>query len=249
MRAIIIGAGRGSRLMPLTEDMPKCLAPIGDRRILDHMIDALKSGGMDEIVFVGGYEIQKVKDAHPELNFILNSDWEHNNILASLFHADQEMDGGFICSYADILYRPSAIKALMEGSHDITLVIDTDWRTRYAKRSKHPEDDAEKVVVDGEEIIGIGRGIKSEAAHGEYIGVARFTAAGSQILRENYRRCLIQYDGKPFHSSASFKKAYLIDLFKELLLKGVSIHKVDIHGNYFEVDTTEDYTNAVKEWC
>ena len=46
MRAIIIGAGRGSRLMPLTEDMPKCLAPIGDRRILDHMIDALKSGGM-----------------------------------------------------------------------------------------------------------------------------------------------------------------------------------------------------------
>ncbi|HEY8503834.1 MAG TPA: NTP transferase domain-containing protein, partial [Gemmataceae bacterium] len=96
MRAIIIGAGRGRRLMPTTADTPKCFAEVRGRRILDWALAALRANGIDRIAFVGGYQIDKVRAAYPELTFRHNADWENNNILLSLFHAEDLMDGPFL---------------------------------------------------------------------------------------------------------------------------------------------------------
>ena len=109
MKAIFIGAGRGSRLMPHTDDRPKCLARVGDRPILDWITEAVREAGVDEIVFVGGYLMERVREAHPEFTFRHNPDWQDNNILVSLFCAEDCMAEGFLCSYVDILYRPSLV--------------------------------------------------------------------------------------------------------------------------------------------
>lgn len=248
MKAIIIGAGRGRRLMPLTEDSPKCFAEIGGKRIIDWAIEAFHAAGLREVVFIGGYQIDRIRTEYPSLTFKHNDNWEHNNILASLFYAEDEMDAGFVCSYADILYRPRVVQKLMQSPNDITLVVDTNWRERYRARTAHPEDDGEKVLAAGDRVLRVARDIASGAAHGEYIGVARFTPAGARTLREHYRDFLQEFDGRPFHDASSVQKAYLIHMIQELIQRGVPVHKVDTHGDYMEVDTTQDYQLAQGAW-
>ena len=125
--------------MPLTEDVPKCYAEIRGRRILDWSVAALRSAGLDDIVFVGGYRLERVRADYPAFRFCENTAWESNNILASLFCAEHEMGDGFISSYADILYTPAAVQRLVASAGDIALLVDTDWRRRYAPRTEHPD--------------------------------------------------------------------------------------------------------------
>lgn len=159
VKAILIGAGRGQRLMPLTGEAPKCYAEIGGRRILDWCLVALASAGLRDVVFVGGYLIERIQADYPGFRFCHNADWLDNNILASLFHAEAEMAGGFVASYTDILYTPDAAQRLVASPADIALLVDTDWRRRYAPRTQHPESDGEKVRLDGERVVEVNRAI------------------------------------------------------------------------------------------
>jgi choline kinase len=111
MRVIVIGAGRGRRLMPTTADAPKCFAEVAGRRLLDWALDAFRTSGLERICFIGGYQIEKVKAAYPHFTFRHNADWEHNNILASLFCAEDLMDQPFICCYSDILFTATSSPA------------------------------------------------------------------------------------------------------------------------------------------
>lgn len=251
VKAIVIGAGRGRRLMPLTEDQPKCFAPVRGKRILDWILEALAGGGFrqDHIAFVGGYQLPLIQTEYPEFTYYENTGWERNNILASLFCAEPAMADGFVCSYADILYRPEPVRRLMESTADITLLVDTDFRRRYRRRSMHPETDAEKLRADGARVTEVNRLIPGEEAAGEYIGVARFTPRGAALLREHYHRVLSRYgEDAPFQGAASVRMAYLIHLFQEMLEQGVEMHRVDTHGQYYEIDTTEDYQIVQEEW-
>src|SRR5262245_13549467 len=118
MKAIIIGAGRGKRLMPTTADTPKCFAEVGGRRILDWIVHAFVAHGIERVCFIGGYQIDKVRQAYPRFTFRHNADWENNNILASLMYAEDQMDEPFICSYADILFTPEVVQRLLASPED-----------------------------------------------------------------------------------------------------------------------------------
>src|SRR5688500_402100 len=198
--------------MPLTEDQPKCFAEIGGRRILDWILEALAAGGFagTDIVFVGGYQLPPLQREYPDFTYAENVERERNNILASLFCAEGHMEDGFVSTYADILYRPFAVERLMGSRHDVTLVVDTDFRARYVHRSMHPETDAEKVRCEGERVIEVSRRIPGEEASGEYIGVAKLTAAGAASLREHYHRVRrdVGEEGA-FQGAAMLRQAYL----------------------------------------
>src|SRR5215213_4910115 len=217
MQAIIIGAGRGQRLMPTTADTPKCFAEVRGRRIFDWTLAALRANGVDRIAFVGGYQFDKVKAAYPELTFRHNADWANNNILASLFHAEDLMDGPFLCSYSDILFTPEVARRALANTDDMALVVDTHWQQRYTDRTEHPPDDAEKVLVEAGRVTRVHRDIDPGRAHGEYIGVAKFTAAGAARLRAHYHRCRARYASQPFREARAFEKAYLIQLFQDMI--------------------------------
>ena len=248
MKAIIIGAGRGSRLKAMTENQPKCYATIGGRRILDWTLDAFDGAALRDKVFIGGYQIDRIRADYPQLTFAHNADWQNNNILLSLFHAEQHMAGGFVCAYSDILFRDSVVRAALDHPGDIVLCVDTDWRSRYVDRSQHPEHDAEKTTVAGDRVTSVHRDIASAEAHGEYIGVARFTPRGAALLREHYHRVRAEYAGKPWREAKVFEKAYLILLVEEMIERGVPVHFVTTHGDYMEIDTEEDYALANRDW-
>ncbi len=248
MRAIIIGAGRGQRLMPTTATHPKCFAEIQGRRILDWNLEAFAANGIEDICFIGGYRIDVVRENYPDFTFRHNDNWENNNILASLMYAEDLMDEPFICSYSDTLISKGVIAGLLESDKDITLSADTCWTDRYVHRTQHPPDDAEKVTVADGRVTRVHRGIAPADAHGEYTGVAKFSAVGAAALKEHYARCRENFAGKPFREAAVFEKAYLIHLLQDMIENGVTMHHSDTPGEYMEIDTQEDFDLAQTHW-
>ena len=248
MRVIFIGAGRGSRLMPTTENEPKCFARVQDKRILDWNLEAFAENGIDDICFIGGYLIDKVREEYPNFTFRHNDDWANNNILASLMYAEDLMDVPFICCYSDTLYSPNLIAGISSSDHDITLSADTGWAARYEDRTEHPADDAEKITTENGVITKVHREIDPDDAWGEYTGVAKFSVAGAEHLKRHFARCHAESSGKPFREAVIFEKAYLIHLLQEMIEHGVKMHHTDTANEYIEIDTQQDFEYAQTEW-
>ena len=251
MKAIIIGAGRGSRLGHLTDEIPKTLVPILGRPMLDGILEALAQGGLrpPDVVFICGYHAEVIRARYPQLEFVENTDWERNNILASLLCARSHLTGGFVSTYADIVYRPGIVEALMRSPHDLTLACDTAWRRRYVGRSQHPETDAEKLRAEGDRVVELSRRIPSEAAAGEFIGVLKASAAGAARLVRAFDEVQRTHAGKVFREGRTFEKAYLIDLLQHMLEQGEPMHRIDTDGGYMEIDTLEDAALAESWWA
>jgi L-glutamine-phosphate cytidylyltransferase len=248
MRVVVIGAGRGRRLMPTTADAPKCFAEVASKRLLDWTLDAFRANGLNRVYFIGGYRIEKVQEEYPEFEFRHNADWESNNILASLFCAEDLMDEPFICCYSDVLFTPEIVARLLASKEDMVLGVDTAWLTRYQHRTEHPPNDAEKVIAADGVIARVHRQILEHEAYGEYIGVSKFSAAGATRLREYYRRCRDEFAGRPWREAAVFEKAYKILLFQEMIEAGEQFTHVDTPGGYIEVDTQQDFEYARQFW-
>lgn len=248
MKAIIIAAGRGRRLMPTTADSPKCYAEVHGRRLLDWALRAFSDAGITDVCFIGGYQIDKVKRDYPQFTFRHNAGWEHNNILLSLMHAEDQMGDGFVCCYSDILFTGDVVRRVLAHPADHVLSVDTKWLDRYQHRTQHPPDDGEKVTVSNGVVTRVHRGIAPGHAHGEYTGIAKFSAAGATRLREAFHRAKEKHAGKPFREAAVFEKAYLILLYQEMIEAGVPFAHADTPGNYMEVDTQEDFELARRFW-
>jgi choline kinase len=242
MRPVIIGAGRGSRLEHLTDDIPKTLVPVLGRPILEWILDALAEAGFarKDVIFICGYQADVIRARYPEFTYVENRDWERNNILLSLLTAREHLAGGFLSTYADIIYPALVVKGLVASAHDKVLGCDTDWRRRYVHRTRHPETDAEKLRAEGDRVVELSRRIASEAASGEFIGVAKFSARGAGELLEAFERARAAYAGKVYREGRTFERAYLIDLFQHMIEEGSSYFRVDTHGGYMEIDTLQD---------
>ena len=248
MRAIIIGAGRGSRLMPTTADTPKCFAEVAGQRMLDWAVDAFRQNGITDIAFIGGYRIETVQQAYPEFTFRHNDNWPNNNILASLMYAEDLMDEPFVCCYSDVLFTPEIVEAVAQNDSDIALGVDTNWLTRYEHRTEHPSDDAEKVTVSSGRITRVHREIPEPDAWGEFIGLAKFSADGAAMLRQDYHSRREEFAGQPYREAKLFEKAYFIHLLQDMIESGRQMMHVDTPGGYIEVDTQQDFEYARQFW-
>lgn len=248
MRVIVIAAGRGRRLMPTTADAPKCYAEVAGKRLLDWALTAFAANGLSDVCFIGGYQIDKVRRDYPQFTFRHNAGWEHNNILASLFCAEDLMDQPFLCCYSDVLFTADVIARLAVDKSDAALGVDTAWLARYEHRTEHPPDDAEKVKVANGRVTRVHRQIPEGEAYGEYIGVAKFSVAGAAQLREYYHRARERFAGQPWREAAVFEKAYKILLFQEMIEAGLPFAHVDTPGGYIEVDTQQDFDYARQHW-
>lgn len=250
MRAIIIGAGRGSRLEHLTDEVPKTLVPVLGRPMLDQILEALAFAGFtrDRIVFISGYKADVVRSRYPDLTYVDNAEWESNNILLSLLKARELMSEGFVSTYADIVYRPEVARDVASSPHGIALGCDVDWRRRYVNRKNHPETDAEKLTAEGSRVTRLSRKIASEEAAGEFVGVMKVAAEAVPGFLSAFDDVASAFAGKTFREGRSFEKAYLIDFLQHRLEAGTEMHRVDTPGGYMEIDTLEDRSMAERWW-
>jgi len=250
MRPIVIGAGRGSRLGPETDEIPKALVRVMGRPMLEWILDALGKAGFarHDVVYIGGYRADVVRSRYPEFTYVTNVDWERNNILASLLCAREHLGAGFVSTYADIVYGGSIVRRILASRHPKVLACDTDWRRRYIDRSQHPEGDAEKMRAEGERVVELSRRIPAAEATGEFIGLAKMNGEGARELVAAFDDARAGWAGRTWREGRTFERAYLIDLFQDMIEKGSPFARVDTRGGYMEIDTLEDLAAAERWW-
>jgi L-glutamine-phosphate cytidylyltransferase len=247
-KALIVAAGLGSRLKGHTENLPKCMLDFGGKTLLQRQLQAYNDCGIKDITVIRGYKKEKIN--YKNLNYVTNPDYKNNNILNSIFFAEKIINGNIVVSYSDILFDSNVVKRLLTSDHDISVVVDIDWKGYYMNRKDHPLSEAENVIFDSNnQILKIGKiGTQKEEVHGEFIGMIKLTNRGAEIFKENFHRVKKLYWNKPFQRAATFQKAYLTDMIQELVDIGIKVHCVIIERGWKEIDTVEDYQKALREF-
>jgi len=176
LRALILAAGRGSRMGPLSEDRPKCLVELAGKPLLERQVAALRGGGVEEIGVVRGYHAKML--SFPGLAYFDNERWAETNMVMSLATAAAWLRcGPVIVSYADIFYRAELVRALARAREPLAIAYDTAWRSLWTRRFADPLADAETFRVGaGNELLEIGgKTTRIEEIQGQYMGLLRFT--------------------------------------------------------------------------
>jgi len=255
VKAIIVAAGRGRRLGPETDAIPKCMVEVAGRAILHWQLAALEAAGVDDVVIVRGYlgdRIAPAPGSSLRLRFVDNPEWARNNILTSLFFAEHEMQDGFLFSYSDIVFSPEHARRVAAAPAPVALVVDRRWQDAYEGRTLHPVSEAELARVDadatgGPRVNRVGkRLVTAEEAAGEFIGLARFAPEGAAGLRDVWRVASQRGLGAPFGAAASLAQAYLSDGLNALADGGLAMAPVFIDGEWREIDTEQDLARATQ---
>ncbi len=244
-KALIIAAGLGSRLKSHTKNLPKCMLDFGGKTLLQRQLDSYKKCGIKDISIIRGYKKDKIN--YKGIKYFQNTDYENNNVLNSVFYAEKVINGNIIISYSDILFDSSVVQRALDSVHDISVVVDIDWRGYYVGRKDHPISEAENVIFNSNnEVEKIGKiNTGKEEVHGEFIGMIKLSNRGSEIFKEHFHRLKKLYWNKPFQRAKIFQKAYLTDLIQELVDIGIKVHCVIIESGWKEIDTVEDYKKAL----
>jgi choline kinase len=253
-KAIIVAAGRGKRLGNETDEIPKCMVKVAGRSILHWQLRALEAAGVSDVLIVRGYRGDLISAPGHPLRFVENPEWASNNILASLMYAAAEMDEGFYFSYSDIVFAPAVAAQLRDetaADPPVALVVDRRWEDAYQGRTQHPVSEAELARViegaAGPTIDQVGkRAVPREETAGEFLGLARFSAAGAAALREAWERALRGGLDAPYGRAAMLRQAYLTDALNAMAESGVRLQPVFIDGTWREIDTQQDLASAEK---
>jgi len=232
MKAIILAAGRGSRMGSLTEDIPKCLAKLKEKPLIEWQIDALKKAGIEEIGIVTGYKRELL--AGYGLKEFHNSRWASTQMVSSLECASEWLHASkCIVSYSDIFYRPQAVSLLMESNAEIAITYDPNWQTLWENRFSDPLEDAETFRLNKENaVMEIGSKPRNlEEVEGQYMGLLYFTPKSWRELM-NIRSKLSQNHSDKMHMTSALQK--IIDN-ENLILKGIPYS-----DEWGEVDNSSD---------
>ena len=244
-KCLIVAAGLGSRLKNHTEHNPKCMLDFGGKTLLQRQLTSYKENGIEDISLIRGYKKNKIK--YKGIKYFDNNNYKDNNILNSIFYGEEVINGNIIISYSDILFEPFIVKRTMESDHDISVVVDVDWRDYYINRNDHPLSEAENVIFNSNnEVVKIGKiASDKEEVHGEFIGMIKLNHRGCEIFKKNFHRVKKIYWNKPFQRAKTFQKAYLTDMIQELVDIGIKVHCIIIERGWKEIDTVEDYRKAL----
>ena len=182
MKALILAAGRGTRIHSVHADRPKCLIQfnLSDSTILDHQIESLFSAGVMNIGIVVGYEkdqivqhvLTRYRDRRRRFSFIENPMFATTNNIYSFWLARTWLNGeSFICLNADVVFDPRILLPAVPSVAPITMVVDSAWR-----------DETMKVVIAGNRVIRMSKQISQSEFSGTYIGISSFTSSVQQRL-------------------------------------------------------------------
>ncbi|HSY29873.1 MAG TPA: phosphocholine cytidylyltransferase family protein [Burkholderiaceae bacterium] len=232
MKAIILAAGRGSRMKEMTDDRPKCLVELRGKPLLEWQLAALRKAGIDEIAIVTGYKREllanlSVKEFH-------NPRWEETNMVSSLACAQEWLQAEpCIVSYSDIFYEASSVESLIASQSGLAVTYDPHWLKLWEKRFGDPLIDAETFRLNQDNTLAeIGNRPKSlDEIQGQYMGLLRFTPAGWQEL-VRIRAGLTDAQCDKMHMTGTLQK--IIEAGK------MPIEAVTYEYEWGEVDSADD---------
>lgn len=180
MRAVLLSAGQGSRLLPLTKNRPKCLIDIAGRSMLGWQVEALRLAGVREIVVVTGFcedrvrsHLDSLRQPGLSLRSRYNPFYKAADNLASCWVVRDEFDADILLINGDTLFSPRIARSLLREAPDWPLVITVDHKDQY-------DEDDMKTQLNGEFLVDVGKTLNPAIVNGEAIGMIRMTPEGGR---------------------------------------------------------------------
>ena len=234
-RAIILAAGRGSRMGKETEAKPKCLTKLNGKTLLEWQLSSLKKAGIHSIELVTGYKGELIQPFVSKTH--LNKDWATTNMVSSLFCAPA-YEGDTIISYSDITYTHRHIIALRNSPHDIVITADLEWLKLWSLRFTDPLEDAETFVYENNRLVDIGDKTNNISdIQAQFMGLVKLTSKGWEVIYSVFNTL----------DDEQKKKLDMTSLLNHLLTMNVPIHIEFVKGEWCECDTYDDVLVYTKE--
>ena len=242
MNVIILAAGEGKRLRPLTNEIPKGLVELFGKSILKRQIDLFINSGITDISIVTGFNASMIK--FPMINYFHNPNFKTTNMIETLFCAEEKLNESTIISYGDIIFDKLVLDKLIISEYEISVVIDLAWKEYWETRFKNPLEDAESLLLHDGYITNIGQKSQNfEQIQGQYIGLMKFQKNGIKYLKEFYKQAkkMAKTTSNPLNSKLSFEKSYMTDLLQGMIDFGHKLKAVSIEHGWLELDSFNDY--------
>jgi choline kinase len=233
--AVILAAGIGSRLSPLTDNSAKCLLSVGGSVILERMIRNCLSCGISQFVLVLGHRADEIKQFVDKtfrgirVTYVINDRYRETNTGYSLMLAAPVIGSAeFIKFDADVVFDVKILRQLIDSRQSNVLCID---------RNIALEDEEVKVITDDQlQVLEVGKSVDSKLALGESIGIEKISAKTGPVLFAQLTEMMQDYANLQNYYEAAYA---------QLVTQNVVFNALDITGqNWTEIDTPEDFTAA-----
>lgn len=229
MKAVILAAGLGTRLRPITKEVPKCMVPVNGIRIIDKQIDNLLSNGVEEIYVVDGYKAEvlaeHLKANFPQVHIVSNPRYAETNNMYSLYLTSKFVKGEeFMLMNADVYYDSNIIAGMLKGEKLSKIACD---RSQYLEESM-------KITLDGDKINHISKKISEADHYAVSIDVYRISAEDSKVLFKEVEDTI---EGRKDENS--WTEVALDNIFPK-----TSFKPYVIEGRWFEIDNHDDLHKA-----
>jgi L-glutamine-phosphate cytidylyltransferase len=237
-RALILAAGQGTRLRPLTNEKPKCLVPLLGKSLLERQAHTLKQAGIGNIQVAAGYCSNQIEKLGFSIS--INPYFAKTNMVESLFYCLPFIreKGDLIIAYGDIVYQSDNLQALLDCDDEIALMIDRKWKDLWSLRMENPLDDAETLIMDSAGYITeLGKKPQSyDQIEGQYTGLIKIRSDKLAELEKFYSQLdrSASYDGK------DFENMYMTSFLQLLIDKSWKAKAVQVNNGWLEIDSLED---------
>lgn len=229
MKAVILAAGLGSRLRPITNEVPKCMVPVNGIRIIDKQIDNLLINGIEDIYVVDGYKaeilVSHLKEIYPQVHVVSNPRYAETNNMYSLYLTAKYVKGEeFLLMNSDVYYDADIIKGMLEGENQSKIACD---RSGYMEESM-------KITLDGDKINHISKKITQKDHFAVSIDVYRISLDDSKKLFKEVEDTIIVRGDEN-----SWTEVALDHIFKD-----TNFQPCVITGRWYEIDNHDDLHKA-----
>lgn len=229
MQAILMAAGKGSRLGSMTTDIPKSFVEVKGKKLIDININMLKNHGINDIIIVTGCHAELFEQkfqSDNSIKLVYNPFYDFTNVLGSFFMGMNNLKEDFIYMHADTLCAPSILEDLLDSDADIALPVDT----------KPCDEEAMKVKCENGKIRYISKNLDPQTCNGEFIGVAKMKA---DVLGKLKKETIMLLRNKAFSEYFEAAVQCLLDT------AGFRTAFVDTDNRFWaEIDFIEDYIRA-----
>jgi choline kinase len=229
MKAVILAAGLGTRLRPITNEVPKCMVPVNGIRIIDKQIDNLLSNGVNEIYVVDGYKAEvlaeHLKANFPLVHIVSNPRYAETNNMYSLYLTSKYVKGEeFLLMNADVYYDSNIIAGMLKDENLSKIACD---RSQYLEESM-------KITLEGDKINHISKKISEADHYAVSIDVYRISSEDSKVLFKEVEDTI---EGRKDENS--WTEVALDNIFPK-----TSFKPYVIKGRWFEIDNHDDLHKA-----